>query len=93
MKTKFSYVSFLILFIFYVNGFSDNKDATNDMFGLEMTVIAPFPDVKDDGIEMDTVRYGHIISIQIKYNNQTGLSQRDFEISAFFLIDLRATPR
>jgi uncharacterized repeat protein (TIGR01451 family) len=84
MKIKFSFISFLILLIFYVNGFSDNKDVTNDMFGLEMKVIAPFPDVKNDGIEMDTVRYGHIISVQIKYKSLTDVTQRDFEISAFF---------
>jgi len=54
------------------------------MFGLEMKVIAPYPDALDDGIEMDTVRYWHLVSIIIKYKNLTDSKQRDFEITTFF---------
>jgi len=57
MKSKFIFTLVLLLFLQFNDGYADDKLATNDMFGLEMTVIAPFLDVLDDGVDMDTVRY------------------------------------
>lgn len=85
MKSKFIFASLLLLFFFINRGYSDDKSTTTeDMFGLKMEVIAPFPDVLDDGVEMDTVKYGFEVSVRIDYKNLTGVAQRDFEITAFF---------
>ena len=84
MKSKFIFTLVLLLFLQFNDGYADDKLATNDMFGLEMTVIAPFLDVLDDGVDMDTVRYGFKVSVIIKYKNLSGVMQRDFEISSFF---------
>ncbi len=77
---------FLLAFLVcLVNGaFADATELTSDMFGLKMEVIAPFPDRIDDGVEMDTVRYLYKVSIAISYKNLSFLTQRDFDLIAFF---------
>lgn len=75
----------LALLAWLVNlGFTDSNMPTSDMFGLKMEVIAPQPDRVDDGVVMDTVFYNFKVNIIISYKNLSGLTQRDFEITAFF---------
>jgi uncharacterized repeat protein (TIGR01451 family) len=86
MKSRIVFNSLLLFLCFFVSrGYSDDKSTTTeDMFGLKMEVIAPYPDVLNDGVDMDTVLYNHIISVKIHYKNRTSITQRDFEISTFF---------
>lgn len=75
----------LALLAWLVNlGFTDSNMPTSDMFGLKMEVITPDPDIFDDGVVMDTVYYYSKVNIIISYKNLSGLTQRDFEITAFF---------
>ncbi|MDZ7264685.1 MAG: hypothetical protein ONB16_08885 [candidate division KSB1 bacterium] len=77
--------SLLALLVWLVNaGFTDSNAPTSDMFGLKMEVIAPFPDLIDDDIEMDTVVYKSKVSVIIFYKNLSGSTINDFEITAFF---------
>lgn len=84
MKCKIVFTFLFLLLCISNYGYADINSVTNDMFGLKMIVIAPFPDVLDDGVQMDTVRYGSKVSLKIEYKNLTEVTQREFEISAFF---------
>jgi len=84
MKPGIIFTSILLLSFLTNSAYADITSTTSDMFGLEMQVIAPFPDLLDDGVDMDTVRYGYKVSVKIKYKNLTPSTQHDFEINAFF---------
>ncbi len=85
MKFKLLIFSLLFLQLLFSKLCSEDVTKLDDIFGLELVVKAPFPDTDEsDGIEMDTVRFGHYIEIFIYFTNRTETTKENFQITAFF---------
>ncbi|MBN1350398.1 hypothetical protein JXJ21_13370 [candidate division KSB1 bacterium] len=85
MKLKLSFTLMSLLMLFISISQADPNATTQDMFGLKMDVFALWFDKNPfDGVQMDTVRQGDIITINISFENHSDEAQTDFRITAFF---------